>query len=151
MARTSLPKHCAKHPHRPVMAKGLCSSCYNIKRRQENPEARAKARAYHSKFTAHQYRTMPRVRWNQFSRVLKSRYGLSREQYDAMLIAQSGRCAMCASAPLRLHVDHCHATGRVRGLLCQRCNLLVGHLESRLVRAGLAYLGLCDWPMERVA
>jgi hypothetical protein len=74
--------------------------------------------------------------------------GLTEEQYDALLHAQSGRCAICrrTSAEVpggRLHVDHCHATGRVRGLLCSPCNTAIGLFyedPSRLIGA-IAYLG----------
>lgn len=58
---------------------------------------------------------------------LKTQYGLTVEDFDALLAAQGGRCAICtAEAPL--HVDHCHATGAVRGLLCTRCNKAIGVL-----------------------
>lgn len=47
-----------------------------------------------------------------------------REQYDALFAAQGGTCALCPATPKsrRLHIDHDHASGRVRGLLCHRCN-----------------------------
>ena len=50
--------------------------------------------------------------------------GLSVEDYDAMLAAQGGVCAICGNPPKtrRLDVDHDHKTGKVRGLLCHRCN-----------------------------
>lgn len=62
---------------------------------------------------------------------LRRDYGLSVEAFDAMLIAQDGRCATCSVpfGPTRAtfeHVDHCHATGRVRGLLCPACNKALG-------------------------
>lgn len=57
------------------------------------------------------------------------KYGLTPEEYDALLIGQSGRCAICAD-PLwpdrRTHVDHCHRTSRVRALLCHGCNVGLG-------------------------
>lgn len=59
-------------------------------------------------------------------------HGMTRSDYDALLKVQKGRCAICGRTrddePGRRHlaVDHCHATGRVRGLLCGRCNLAVG-------------------------
>lgn len=50
--------------------------------------------------------------------------GVTDEQYDAMLAAQDGHCALCPSKPgtRRLHVDHDHRTGKIRALLCHRCN-----------------------------
>ena len=50
--------------------------------------------------------------------------GVDDAEYARLLEAQGGGCAICGSKPKtrRLHVDHDHATGRVRGLLCHRCN-----------------------------
>ena len=50
--------------------------------------------------------------------------GLTDWQYDLLLANQDGHCALCPSEPKtrRLHVDHDHRTGKVRGLLCHRCN-----------------------------
>ena len=50
--------------------------------------------------------------------------GVTDEDYARLLAAQGGGCAICGNPPKtrRLHVDHDHKTGRVRGLLCHRCN-----------------------------
>jgi hypothetical protein len=50
--------------------------------------------------------------------------GFTAEDYDRLLAAQGGGCAICKAPPKtrRLHVDHDHKTGAVRGLLCHRCN-----------------------------
>lgn len=58
------------------------------------------------------------------SAMIEKTYGLSAEEYDALLKAQGGRCAICRARPKskRLAVDHDHKTGAVRGLLCSRCN-----------------------------
>lgn len=75
-----------------------------------------------------------------------ARYGLSVEQYDAMLAAQSGACAICLR-PERggkaLATDHCHETGAVRGLLCQNCNNGLGRFrdDAELLRRAIAYVG----------
>ena len=69
------------------------------------------------------------------------RYGITLEEYEEMLDEQGGTCACCDAEPSerdrggRLAVDHCHETGRVRALLCQGCNLAVGHLKDDLNRA----------------
>jgi hypothetical protein len=58
------------------------------------------------------------------------KYGLDAEGYERMLDEQGGLCAYCHKPARRLVVDHCHATGVVRALLCDRCNMGVGHLED---------------------
>ena len=85
-------------------------------------------------------------------RHLLKKYGITLEQYDAMLEEQQGSCAICGTAdngstqdgknPLPLSVDHDHATGKIRRLLCTPCNFLVGFLEVNPVRyeAAKAYL-----------
>ena len=54
-------------------------------------------------------------------------YGVTREQYEAMLRSQGGACAVClqtfVTAP---QIDHCHGSGRIRGLLCPACNMALG-------------------------
>lgn len=75
------------------------------------------------------------------SYVLKKSYGITIEQYLDMFDAQGGLCKICrkperaraglgGSHARDLAVDHCHKTGRVRGLLCTRCNHAVGHYEE---------------------
>jgi len=56
--------------------------------------------------------------------MIEKTYGLTSEQYDALLERQGGRCAICRARPKskRLAVDHDHQTEEVRGLLCSRCN-----------------------------
>ncbi|MCH8066533.1 MAG: endonuclease VII domain-containing protein [Chloroflexi bacterium] len=65
---------------------------------------------------------------------LKSRHGLSLEEYDAILASQNNECAICGRLcqnGSRLVVDHDHASGTIRGLLCHNCNLVLGKLEDR--------------------
>src|SRR5690606_29139249 len=76
---------------------------------------------------------------------LRQNYGLSVEEFEAKLAAQGGVCAICKGPPNgkgRYHVDHCHKTGKVRGLLCHHCNLGIGNLkdDADLVLAAAAYL-----------
>lgn len=76
---------------------------------------------------------------------LKHRYGLSVQQYDAILVSQRGACAICEKACAtgrRLAVDHDHNTGCVRGLLCAMCNTAIGKLgdSPALVARALTYL-----------
>jgi hypothetical protein len=77
---------------------------------------------------------------------LKKIYGLSLADYARMKEAQGGKCAICGSSDSRgrgdLHVDHCHATGSVRGLLCTSCNNGLGRFRDspELLRAAIEYL-----------
>lgn len=64
-------------------------------------------------------------------------YGLSEAAYDSMLANQGGACAICRVIPPGrgvLHVDHCHVSGTVRGLLCRSCNQGLGHFEDEIER-----------------
>jgi hypothetical protein len=71
---------------------------------------------------------------------LLARYGITVDQYNEMLARQNGVCAICeepCSSGRRLAVDHDHDTGKVRGLLCNRCNRGIGLIKksSHLKRA----------------
>lgn len=62
---------------------------------------------------------------------LKKKYGLTLEDYYALLHRQGGKCGICGtedSGKKSFHVDHCHKTGVVRGLLCFNCNTGIGKL-----------------------
>lgn len=67
---------------------------------------------------------------SQRSSHLRHRYGLDRSAVDEMFAAQDGKCAICAESMIVTHVDHCHATGAVRSLLCPGCNLGLGHFTD---------------------
>jgi hypothetical protein len=72
--------------------------------------------------------------------VLKSVYGLTPKAYDALIVSQSGLCAICLKQMLGRDecVDHEHGTGRVRGLLCQDCNQGLGRFHDDAVRLAAA-------------
>ena len=84
-------------------------------------------------------------KWAQENRgrIAERVYGMAPGQYAAMVEAQGGKCAVCLQPPSRgtLHVDHDHATGQVRGLLCQRCNVALGLLldDPRRIAALMDY------------
>lgn len=74
----------------------------------------------------------------QFAAQLKRHHGLSIESYNRMLFEQDSSCAICGGPHNpeikrgKLFVDHDHETGRIRGLLCIRCNTLIGHAHDSL-------------------
>lgn len=105
------------HPDRKHRARGLCDSCYVTWLRANgrglaNPE---KMRAYHRE------------------RHFRLKYGMSAHERDALVEQNDFECTICKVKDSRerpLHVDHCHDSGRVRGILCGRCNAAVGLLHN---------------------
>ena len=80
-------------------------------------------------------------------RKLRAKYGIGIDEYDRLLAAQGGRCAICKSPDPRNRwgvfvVDHCHATKRNRGLLCGPCNLMLGYAQDdpETLSAAIEYL-----------
>lgn len=70
---------------------------------------------------------------------LKSRYGISEEEYKR-LEANSIACEICGIRPKKLFVDHDHVTKEIRGMLCNRCNLRLGLIESGFLLESQKYL-----------
>lgn len=76
---------------------------------------------------------------------LERRYGLSLEEYEEMLDSQKSRCIICGEAHRnddRLHVDHRHSDNSVRGLLCRRCNIMIGQARESvdILKNAVVYL-----------
>lgn len=94
----------------------------NILWRKNNPEGYLQA--------AEKYRNNHRDKIHDYK--LKTRYNITLDQYNEMLQKQNGKCDICGCKESALHnttkkvqrlaVDHCHITGKVRGILCQDCN-----------------------------
>ncbi len=95
------------------------SNLEKLREREVDPEFRNKQRERYARWRENDPRGVQRI-------ALKNLYGLTLEQWDRMLIRQGGRCAVCEAPTQDLHVDHCHATGKVRGLLCANCNRGLG-------------------------
>lgn len=72
------------------------------------------------------------------------RYGITIEEYNAILIKQNGKCAICGNGSTEkdLSVDHDHITGHIRGLLCNSCNMAIGLFDENitLLRKAIDYL-----------
>lgn len=133
--RTSLPRACTKcgatkepndFPPRsgiPGSRNTRCRECVNEKNR--HPKERKRTGDYRR----------------------QKKYGMSEEQYEAMLDKQSGLCAVCGGPPSSnradvLFVDHDHTTGMVRGLLCHNCNVGIGFFRDQpsTLRAAAGYI-----------
>lgn len=80
------------------------------------------------------YAADPAIRRAAADKARVSKYGLTNAEFDTMVRDQAGRCRSCddpmGPGPRQLHVDHCHFTGRVRGLLCGGCNTALGAVQD---------------------
>lgn len=71
------------------------------------------------------------------------KYNMSIDQYNQMLSDQNDGCAICGGViDGKGGVDHCHKTGKIRGILCSHCNAAIGHMNDDIDRlsAAIAYL-----------
>ena len=85
-----------------------------------------------------------RARRSKHNTHLKKTYGITIQQYDVILEKQNGKCAICGGGTSKnfFAVDHNHRSGKVRGLLCARCNTGLARFmdEVQRVRTAVAYL-----------
>ena len=90
------------------------------------------------------YRNSQKVKDARRNQLLQKSFGITLYEYNALLQAQKQVCAICFNVETTrsLAVDHCHKTGKVRGLLCRFCNQALGLLKdnSEIVERALNYL-----------
>ena len=116
--------------------RSACKSCYresNLKRYHTNTDTKSAHRR-----AAHKHNV--------------GRYGLTLEMYDELYISQNGECKIChckvftpidnAGMNKTACIDHCHDTGKVRGLLCRSCNTGIGSFKESLenIKSAVIYL-----------
>jgi len=156
-----------RRPRRPPLDESSTKACrkcgvvkalteFSLSRRAtetQNAVYRSDCKACCSERALQWYRDNPeRVSANRRKANLAKYYGLTVADYNALLRQQGGVCAVCGKdepnahgrtgKQFRLSVDHCHATGAVRGLLCQKCNRAIGLLgdDPVLMRKAISYL-----------
>jgi hypothetical protein len=128
-AEKALSEFPMRKTHRPGKPVSQCTACrviYNKTYRKNNKE---------------------RVLEIERKSRLKMVYGITVEQYEAMLVKQEGKCAICStkkpgSRTKMFFIDHCHTTGQVRGLLCMRCNTGLGLFldNQKILLNAISYL-----------
>jgi hypothetical protein len=146
--RIALLRH-AVHPHVLPSARPMSSRRDSAKTGLHRPfpdedkPARKRVRSERARFLKNDRR---RVRWalepDYRDGKRARRYGLTLAEYRALQARQGNVCAICRKRARVLCIDHCHLTGRVRGLLCPKCNSALGFCDDdpQLLRAALAYL-----------
>lgn len=118
----------SKDRSRPTGLKHYCKTCIREWTNARSPQRRAEV--YH----------------NSWKNKLKNYYGITIECYNEMFVEQAGQCKICrihqSELKEKLHVDHCHDTKIVRGLLCGRCNRGIGMFKDsiELLEKAIKYL-----------
>lgn len=137
-------KHCskektfdefAKRPSRKIGYQSWCRKCMN-EYKKRIPKYKETRREYDKK---NRKKIQMSDRKRNRKRILE-KFGISEQVYDELLIAQDGKCAICKNDETavdnryglkkRLAVDHNHITGKIRGLLCTKCNSALGFLKE---------------------
>ena len=116
-----------------------CVQCSGVRRRKWQADNRPRTRQYAvSRYWGCGEREA------QSHRGRRRRTGITQKQYEGLLAAQEGKCAICRKPPMKnaLYVDHCHACGEIRSLLCVNCNRAIGESneEASRIALGIIYL-----------
>ena len=131
---------------------GYCKKCraeYE-KTYSANPKRKAARVTYAKKWASKNVTHV--AEWHR-SRHIQTRYGLSEGEYEEMLTSQGGVCGICrnpetavhwSSISKRLSIDHDHVTGKVRGLLCDKCNRGLGYFGEDAARLHAASVYLSE-------
>ena len=114
---------------------GLCLQCKKCKIATRKKWIKSKGGKRIIKCWSEKYYHSEKGKVCRRNHYLQRNYNITLEQYDELLEQQNGVCAICKNPEtaknqfgvLRLAVDHNHKTRKVRGLLCQRCNFVIGH------------------------
>src|SRR6266705_1692456 len=129
-----------KNKSRPDGLATWCKACAD----RDNRKRMSK---YGTKYNAPSYKRRAKKQW---AYSLGRKFGLTEDDYDALLNWSKGGCAICGEragpGDRRLDVDHDHRTGKIRGLLCRACNTGIGKLQedARILRIAIAYLEYFD-------
>ena len=142
---------CLKHPNRKTKREGMCSQCYETWRRENEPEFRKKKNNYASNWQ--KINKEKRIEYNKKrkeyynrneksseeyklkrrNQLLMRKYGIDHDDYLKQLEFQGNKCFIChkSNTPGKyFHVDHCHKTGNIRGVLCHQCNWYLGLIDN---------------------
>jgi len=112
---------------------------YRVYERRNRAKEKSQERARHRYVNGGKFRLLEKQ--------LIKRYGIDFHDWALMFESQWGRCGICCNRlkfDHSTHVDHDHTTGRVRGLLCHHCNVLIGHIRgspARIFKQLTTYLG----------
>lgn len=145
----SICKACHRNNRRKWQKKNLKSVKEQTKKwREDNPErVKANSRSYYQANKSkikQQAKEWRKRNPNKARDIQLKKYGITWEDYYLIFTEQEGLCAICGyfSDKKTLHVDHDHSTGKVRGLLCRKCNVALGMLQDdpNILKRAAAYV-----------
>jgi hypothetical protein len=129
------------HADKAAWARGMCKACYDKWLKNHNPKYAESQKQNTERWKSQNY---DRIKASARARSIKqtpeyrrarllANYGMTIDDYNSLLARQGGGCAVCHKPPSKrsLHVDHCHETGVVRGLLCFRCNYGMSYFSEQ--------------------
>lgn len=142
-----MSKNATCHSNKPVKAVGLCRNCYDKLLRDRNPEYKARQQANARKWAKEhpertkeiqrkkneKYKNSPEIQERIYLTHVLREYELTEDQYRKLLTTSDNKCMICknpSATGKRLHIDHCHKTNVVRGLLCNNCNWYMGKIDK---------------------
>jgi hypothetical protein len=106
----------------------ICTRCRENKPLEEFPRSPSKYAIHGRGWACKKCRAITAAAWR--NKNLPLFYGISTEQYEQLLETRGTRCPICGDKNESPNIDHCHKTGKVRGLLCGRCNTALGMLRD---------------------
>ncbi len=147
MAGTQDSKRCTKcGEEKPIELFGPSKMYKGGRRSQCNPCRSAHERQNRKPSSTWSPEKRARINYQRRDGEARRMYGITRAEAEAILAAQGGTCAICHAvypgfAHAGFHIDHCHVTGKFRGILCYRCNIRLAIVEDhKFVLAGRRYL-----------
>lgn len=126
-------------------SRGIQSRCKLCQKEYTKLRKTSKPKHYASLQKSWRQRNPERDKLINKRAAIKAAYGLSLEDVDAMLSTQGHSCLICGSTTSsgrNWHIDHCHTTNQVRGILCHHCNVGLGHFKDdpEILSSAINYL-----------
>lgn len=129
------------YEHRAGPVRQWCDKCRALHKKQRDAaksqrwrEANVDYQAEYMRRYHQQHKDDPEYRRQRREAFNLYKYGITQAGLAGRIEKQGGQCAICGGPPngpgKRLHIDHCHETGRIRGLLCSKCNTLIGLADN---------------------
>ena len=161
MAQTALCDSCGEVRTMSSMWEGICVQCAPGYAKEVQDRIDKNNERIDTDPRPSRVRTTPTFNQAEYQRdyYLRTKYGLTLDQYNEILVLQEGVCAICGNPEHSLDrrgftkplfVDHDHDTKKVRGLLCSKCNTALGYFEQDITRIQIAIQYLEDPPGRRV-